>query len=219
MKTVLAKKILVIEDHPLMGNAICSGIAMLGHNLAFDQATSLGHALSLLDQTRDAHTQYLLIVTDLRLPDSKGLATLSALKSSSPLTPIVVLTMDDDPHIAVACEALQVSYISKSDASNEFEKTIQSVLLKAGAAVPVPLNQHVTAPSAGPKLQPLTDRQTLVLAELAQGYSNKEISRRMNVSEETVRGHLAEIFKRLGVQNRTQATKYYLLSAHVQGQA
>ena len=64
----------------------------------------------------------------------------------------------------------------------------------------------------------LTPKQNWVIAELAQGYSNKEIARRLNLSDETVRGHLAEIFKRLGVQNRTQATKYYLLNSHAQSQ-
>ena len=68
------------------------------------------------------------------------------------------------------------------------------------------------------QLQQLTRKQNSVLAELAHGYSNKEIAKRMNVSDETVREHVAEIFKRLGVQNRTQATKHYLLSAYAKGQ-
>ena len=219
--TTLSRKILVIEDHPLMGNAICSSIAMLSHNIKFDQATNLRHALRLLDKARHAHTQYVMIVTDLHLPDSEGLSTLNSLKLASPCPPIVVLTMDEDPHIAVACKSMEVSYVSKSDTSNEFEKVILSVLLKAGVVDPMPVIHHAIKPSTntGPKLQQLTVRQTLVLAELAQGYSNKEIANRMHVSEQTVHSHLAEIFKRLGVQNRTQATKYYLLSAHAQGQS
>jgi DNA-binding NarL/FixJ family response regulator len=63
------------------------------------------------------------------------------------------------------------------------------------------------------KLEQLTAKQNSVLAELAQGYSNKEIARSLNLSDETVRTHLAGIFRRLGVRNRTQATKRYLLDA------
>jgi DNA-binding NarL/FixJ family response regulator len=211
-------KILIIEDHPIMGNAVCSSIAAHIVSAEFDKVTTLAQALELLQIAKNAQQCYALIVTDLQLPDSQGVATLNALKSLSQSTPIVVLSMNDEPLVVQACKALAESYISKSDTSNEFELAIRTVSQQAGLDMPNKPDHQKTLgqAQANYEMDQLTPKQNEVMAELAQGYSNKEIAKRMNLSDETVRGHLVEIFKRLGVQNRTQATKYYLLKSHAQ---
>ncbi len=211
-------KILIIEDHPIMGNAVCGSIAAHIASAEFDKSTTLAQALELLQVAKNAQQCYALIVTDLQLPDSQGVATLNALKSLSQSTPIVVLSMNDEPQVVQACKALAESYISKSDTSNEFELAIRTVFQQAGLDnLKKPRHQKTHGQAqANYEMDQLTPKQNEVMAELAQGYSNKEIAKRMNLSDETVRGHLAEIFKRLGVQNRTQATKYYLLKSHAQ---
>lgn len=217
----LEAKILIVEDHPIMGNAICSSIAAQIQGAAFDQASNLSQALALLQEALRMQKPYRLLVTDLHLPDSHGAATLSALKSCCQTSPIVVLTMDESHQIVEACKTWGATYISKSDTSCEFEMAVRSCLLNDVNMVE-PNSAHnksvLVKSSPDLQLQQLTRRQNCVLAELAHGYSNKEIAKRMNVSDETVREHVAEIFKRLGVQNRTQATKYYLLSSYAKRQ-
>jgi len=214
-------KILIVEDHPIMGNAICSSMAAQIQGAAFDQASNLSQALALLQEAVRMQKPYRMIVTDLHLPDSDGEATLSALRSCCQKSPIVVLTMDESPQIVEACKTLGATYISKSDTSSEFEMAVRAVFLNDADMVE-PKSEHNNSvrvkSSPDLQLQQLTRKQNSVLAELAHGYSNKEIAKRMNVSDETVREHVAEIFKRLGVQNRTQATKHYLLSAYAKGQ-
>jgi two-component system nitrate/nitrite response regulator NarP len=219
MDFVLAK-ILIIEDHPIMGNAVCSSVAAHIDNAKFEQVTTLTHALHMLQMAKNAQQPYALIVTDLHLADSQGLATLEALKALSQSTPIVVLSMNDEPKVIQACKSLAENYISKSDTSNEFELAIRAVVQQAGHFVQKKPVQKKASGQAqvNAEIAQLTPKQNEVLAELAQGYSNKEIAKRLHLSDETVRGHLAEIFKRLGVQNRTQATKYYLLKSHAQSQ-
>jgi DNA-binding NarL/FixJ family response regulator len=211
-------KILIIEDHPIMGNAVCSSIAAHIASAEFDKITTLAQALELLQVAKNTQQCYALIVTDLQLPDSQGIATLGALKSLSQSTPIVVLSMNDEPQVVQACKALAERYILKSDTSNEFELAIRSVFQQTGLCIPNKPGAQKTRghTQANYEMDQLTPKQNEILAELAQGYTNKEIAKRLNRSDETVRGHLAEIFKRLGVQNRTQATKYYLLKLHAQ---
>jgi DNA-binding NarL/FixJ family response regulator len=125
--------------------------------------------------------------------------------------------MDDEPQVIQDCKMLAVNYISKSDASNQFETAIHAVFQEMGlhARKKNSFTLDTVCPPPDSRIELLTPKQNCVLAELAQGYSNKEIARRLCVSDETVRGHLTEIFKRLSVQNRTQATKYYLLKSHI----
>lgn len=215
-------KIMVIEDHPIMGNAVCSRVAAHSDNAEFEKVTALALALTfhLLHVAKNVQQPCALIVTDLNLPDSPGLASLQALKLLSQSNPIVVLSMNDEPQVLRACMALVKNVISKSDATHQFEMAIRAVFQNAGLFVQKkPVQKKVPDQAqADDEMDLLTPKQNGVMAELAEGYSNKEIARRMNLSVETVRGHLAEIFKRLGVQNRTQATKYYLLKSHAQSQ-
>jgi DNA-binding NarL/FixJ family response regulator len=210
-------KILIIEDHPIMGNAICSSVASQITNSECEVVTTLAQALNLLQAAKNQQLRYTLIVTDLNLPDSRGLDTLKALKPRSQDAPIVVLSMDDEPQVIQDCKMLAVNYISKSDASNQFETAIHAVFQEMGlhARKKNSFTLDTVCPPPDSRIELLTPKQNCVLAELAQGYSNKEIARRLCVSDETVRGHLTEIFKRLSVQNRTQATKYYLLKSHI----
>jgi len=63
----------------------------------------------------------------------------------------------------------------------------------------------------------LTERQRAVLAEVAQGYRNREIALRLKIGEQTVSSHLNTVFQRLGVQNRTQASLQYIAWAKSHG--
>ena len=209
---------MVIEDHPMMSDAVRSSIAAQVSDVGFHQVTSLSQALVLLQRAHDEGITYQLIVTDLNLPDSKGIDTIRRLKSCSQSSPIVVLSMDDDPKIIQECKKLITDYISKSDTSNRFERFVKAICKNFES----PVQRNKERQNFEVQIKPsypskkLTPKQNLVLYELAQGYSNKEIARKLNISDQTVRDHLVEIFRRLGVKNRTQATKYFLLSTHDQ---
>lgn len=145
-----------------------------------------------------------LVIVDLKLPDSDGLPTVQAVKDLAPEAKIVVFSATDDAETAQATRLMGTSFISKSSVIRSFAVELRRVLESANL-------QTSKSPTWGnDAVQALSARQLDVLAELASGCCNREIAERLDISEQTVRTHMRAVFRRLGVQNRTQAGFAYL---------
>lgn len=210
-------EILVVEDHPMMIRSITASLAVLNPQ---------SHAAScvvIVGSLTQAKKRLLLrreppglVIADLNLPDSRGLATLRALREAASGTVIVVFSACDDRSIERAALDLGAhAFISKSALPQSFVQKIRPFLPWGDPGLSVFLPVGVR--EAPHPVDLLTQRQRSVLAEVANGYRNREIALRLRIGEQTVSTHLTTIFQRLGVQNRTQASMQYLAWAKAHG--
>lgn len=208
-------EILVVEDHPMMIRSIKAGLAALHADAhATDCIATVSSLMQAKHRLRRSEPPG-LIITDLHLPDSRGLDTLRALLDAAPGTPIVVFSACDDHATERAALALGAhAFVSKSALPQNFVQKIRPFLapLRRGRKTPL-----VAPPGAPHPITQLTNRQRDVLAEAASGYRDREIALRLKIGPYTVRSHLRVIFLRLGVQNRTQASSQYIAWAKENG--
>lgn len=198
--------ILVVDDHPLFRDALQSAIASEFPRTAIVEAASIAAALGILQSGQD----FDLVLLDLAMPGTQGFDGLSQLKSLNPKLPIVIVSAHEDAatiHEAMMCGAS--GFISKSVRRRELADAIRDVL---SGVVSLPAGYQPPDPSEGSAddaavlaLNSLTPQQARVLQMLRQGLLNKQIAHELGVGETTIKAHVSEILRKLGVASRTQA--------------
>ncbi len=147
-----------------------------------------------------------LVLMDLVMPGSDGIATIRRLRAAHPAMAVLVLTSYvDDVHVFAALEAGAAGYLLKDVQPDELIRAIRQVRQGEPALHPkvaARLVQHTAQPSS---FADFTPRERDVLRLLAEGFANKEIARRLSLSEKTVKTHVSNILQKLGVADRTQA--------------
>jgi DNA-binding NarL/FixJ family response regulator len=187
-------KILVVDDHALMREAVraiiheADGIELVG------EAETAAQALR-----RTAELAPDVVLLDLGLPDSEGLACLEALKRRFPGTPVVVFSAVDDPDlIRGALERGAAGYVLKRINPLDLPAAIRQTLEQT-----VFQRQNMSTDGrAG-----LSEKELGVLKQLALGRSNREIAAELWISEQTVKFHLRNIYRKLGASTRTEAVR------------
>ncbi len=149
-----------------------------------------------------------LLLLDLYMPGMNGFAGLLTLRATYPDVPVVVVSANEDPALMRrAIEFGASGYIPKSTPITVIGEALRAVL--AGdiwlpeAAADLPPNED--SARLGSRAAELTPQQLRVLMLLADGKHNKQIAFEMAITEATVKFHLSQIFRKLGVQSRTQA--------------
>lgn len=208
-------KILIVDDHPLIREAVRHVLAQFDRDVQVFDADSCSAAAEQID----AHQDLDLVLLDLSLPGSSGLSALESLREQFPTVPVVVLSARDDPGVVVgALDAGAMGFIPKTS-SNELMISALRLVFSGGVYVPPqaissgPHDDHAVPDPRSETLPPgmspseigLTERQTEVLALMLQGKPNKVICRDLNLAEGTVKIHVTAILKALGASNRTQA--------------
>lgn len=208
MLTPQAKRVLIADDHPLYRDALR---AILPRACS---ATEVVDAACQQDVTTrvTSDTDFDLIVLDLNLPGASGLSCLRHVRGAAPLTPVIVVSGNDDPEtMGEVVLAGATGYVPKSSPSDVLIGAIRLVMaggtyLPAAAAMTLRRSRPPAAAPSGPAAdESLTSRQMHVLRLLARGLSNKQIARELEISEITVKAHVSLILRKLGVSNRTQA--------------
>jgi DNA-binding NarL/FixJ family response regulator len=201
-------RILIIEDHPLMADAIAVSVRSCLPQAQCTFAPNLQSALSQLS----APVVWALVLVDLNLPDSQGLQTLEAVCEYRSQGALLVLSGLQDAAVEQACVANGVMYLSKALPSSRFEASLLRALHQVLASYPWPEATKPKPLVSG--VLSLSTQQRLVLASLAKGWTSQHIAQHLQLSEATVRSHTREILRKLGVDNRTQATQLYLQWVH-----
>ena len=199
--------ILLVANHTLFRDGIKLLLKGSHSTSQCEEANGLSKTLTILkSQVFD------LILLDVKLKDAIGLDSMRGIKRAATQTPIIAISDEIDIHLANQAISFGASaYVSKTSSYTELQKAINAV--HGGQ---IYLSREVTqhAPDAHSFKKPasdisvlssLSDRQKEVLKHIAKGSSNKGISLEMNISQNTVKAHLATIFKILGVHNRTEA--------------
>lgn len=207
-------KILLADDHPLIRSGLRGELRALDTALEFIEAWDA----QSLAQMFDAHRDIDLALVDLNMPGMRGAATIAALRESYPTVPLIVVSgVVAEPDVRAVLRAGAAGYIPKGAMSRVMLQAIRLVLA-GGRYLPPQLLRELdgsppqAAADAGAqpapeveRLQQLSPRQQEVFALLAQGLPNKAIARRLDISEGTVKSHIAAIFDLLGVHNRVAA--------------
>ncbi|MFU2488151.1 response regulator [Thauera sp. WH-1] len=196
-------KILIVEDHALVREAMAQALARLGEAVCCIEAASADEALARLQQDGDLD----LAIIDLMLPEMNGFSLLAILAKRFPDMPaIVVSAMDDEASVQRAIKAGASGFVSKSSSSEVLLQTVRSVL---EGGMPMDPPTRSAAPAHAPAQVAadfvLTAAQGRVLELLASGRTNREIADLLGLSEGTVKVHMTAIFRALGVANRAQA--------------
>lgn len=211
-------KILAVDDHPLIRDALSQVLKVLDPDMHLLSAASAQETLI----TATNHPDLNLVLLDLSLPDANGFEVLHQLREQHPGIPVVVLSATDDA--ATVMRALDdgaMGFIPKTS-SNDVLLGALRLVLAGGVYLPAEVLRHssATSPHAQPSSQTapataqrevtcrdlgLTDRQAEVLALVVQGKPNKLICRNLNLAEGTVKIHISSILRALNVTNRTEA--------------
>jgi DNA-binding NarL/FixJ family response regulator len=205
-------KVLVVDDHPLILEALRQVLKALAKDIELLEAGSASEALSAAGTSNGLD----LILLDLALPGRDGFEVLRELRERYPSYPIVVLSASDQTEVVMrALDAGAMGFIPKTS-SNEVLLGALRLVLSGGVYLPAEVLRHSPAPmlvsrsptgaaGVGYRDLGLTERQAQVLALVVQGKPNKIICRELNLAEGTVKIHVTAILKALGVANRTQA--------------
>jgi DNA-binding NarL/FixJ family response regulator len=196
-------KVLIADDHPLMLHGLrralegSDGIDVVG------EARSGEELLALVDRRNPD-----LVLIDLHMPGIGGIECINQLKASRPDVKAVVISASDDrATIDTALLAGASAYILKSVSPVDIPAVLRQA--STGAVYHVPATTRVCAEEApvasGPEL---TARERTILTAVADGLTTKAISRDLWLSEHTVKFHLTNIYRKLGVSNRSGAVRY-----------
>ena len=197
-------RILVVDDHPLMADALELAMRALDRATEVETAGNLRSAI-----TRAAEASFDLCLLDLGLPDCSGLQALERMRESLPALPVVVVSGSDDTgHVLKALDLGAMGYIPKTSPRDVL---LGAVRLVASGGIYVPV-QALTAREAASAAPPtpssdlgISARQREVLDLLLKGLPNKLIARKLDISENTAKIHVSAVLRALGVASRTQA--------------
>ncbi len=186
--------IYVIEDHPLMREAVGMLLLRLRPTMAVIELDRFG----LLQAAIAEHGEPSMFVLDLKLSDTTGVPGVCQLKNMYPLTPLAVLSASPSGDWEGQClEAGADIYIEKSVGSVEIGAALKGLMLAE--------DSFEETQGTGQKL---SKRQNQLLLLLNKGLSNKDIAEDLGINEHTVKVHLWRLFRRIEVKSRTQAIFY-----------
>ncbi len=202
-------KFLVVDDHPLFCDALIQVIREYYGEVEIFLANTLEDAISIATSNSDLD----LILLDLYMPGSVGFSGLVSVRNAAPTIPVTIISASEEPDIirrGLTCGA--VGYITKSSTKEDITGAI-NIMLEGGTYVPDILENADL--SSGPrstidhefleKFTHLSPAELNVLQELTVGKTNKVIAFDLNVQQCTIKAHISSIFRKLGVNNRTQA--------------
>jgi two-component system, NarL family, response regulator LiaR len=199
-------RVALVDDHSIVRRGLGAYLAAQPGVTLAGEASSGEAALQ-----HAAQWQADVIVMDILMPGGiDGIETTRRLRLAQPNTQIIVLSgFSDDARIIGALRAGAITYVEKD---SEPEQLLEAVRGAAeGRAVFEPaLMQRVMQAQAMRHSDVLSAREAEVLKHIADGLTNAEIATRLNVSEETVKTHVASILRKLGLAHRTQAAVYAL---------
>ncbi len=201
-------RILVADDHPLMRQALISFLQKQPDFTVVGEAGDGEQAVKLASRlTPD------VIIMDISMPVMNGLEATRLIKEKYPQIAVLVLTVHTDTeHVLGILEAGAAGYLTKRVFGDEIITAVRSVVAGEAVLTASILRQIIknvprhTARAISPDFrQSLTGREKEILKLAASGLSNKDIALRLNLSVRTIKGHLVDMFSKLGVGSRTEA--------------
>jgi DNA-binding NarL/FixJ family response regulator len=197
-------RVLIADDHPLIIAGVRRTIEQSEDFEVVGEARSAGELMTLIERRSPD-----LVLLDLRMPGVSGVEHIEAIRERWPEIKVVVLSAcDDRPAIDGALNAGANAYMLKTTSAIDISSVLRQV---SNGAVFAPSAPPVIGVAASAPEQPvLTDREQTILAAVGAGLTTAAISRELWVSEHTIKFHLTNIYRKIGVSNRAGAVRYAL---------
>ncbi|MDB6095481.1 MAG: two component transcriptional regulator, LuxR family [Verrucomicrobia bacterium] len=193
-----AIRVAIADDHSVVREGLA---AMIGRESDMKIVAEAKNGKEAVQQWLRHQPDVLLL--DLRMPELDGVTAIQQIRAESPGARIVVLTtFDSDENIYRGISAGAKGFLLKDVPPEELLRCIRSVHGGESyfpSSIAAKLAEHVSGPE-------LTERELAILQQVASGMSNKEIGRHFFISEGTVKSHLKNIFAKLNVLSRSEAT-------------
>jgi DNA-binding NarL/FixJ family response regulator len=200
-----AIKILIADDHPVVREGL---FAMLNREVDFDVVGEAKDGMEAVNKTKELSPD--IVLMDLRMPDMDGVEAMRKIKSAMPDVKFIILTTySDDEYIFSGIEAGARAYLLKDAPREDLFKAIRAVYRGESLIQPVVasklLDRFSELSRGTPSGEGLSARELEILQLMAKGAANKEISAQLSIAQSTVKTHIANIFQKLGVNDRTEA--------------
>ncbi len=194
-------RLFLVDDHEMVREGLKKMLAHYRDIVIVGEAGTAAEALRAV-QTAQPH----VVLLDMQLPDRPGLEILPELQALSPAPAVLVLTVhDDDDLVLGAARNGARGYVLKHTSHEDLAAAIRQVASGGHHFGPEVVGALVQGQRRSEKGVTLTSRETDVLRLLADGLSNREIGARLYLSGDTIKSHLGSIYRKLGVDSRTQA--------------
>lgn len=184
-------KVLIADDHPLFRVGLAHALRARG----FDVVAEAEHGAHALELVRTHPPDIALL--DVKMPVLDGIETCRRLRALPDGPRVVMLTTFEEPAIvAAARDAGAVAYLSKETEPARLADALERIVAEPGGNWMPPV-----------ELPELTGRERQTLALAAEGLTNKQIASRLGIGSETVKDHLASLYRKLDVRDRMSAVR------------
>ena len=199
-------KLLIADDHPLYRDALRGSLILSFDELEILESEDLDSTIHTIQQHHDID----LLLLDLNMPGSCDLFGLIRIRKLFADLPVAVVSgMTDSYIVNKAINAGAQGFITKTSTAKVIADAIDSIL---AGEICIPENMPAGTDDINPEFEQLslqvsslTPAQYKVLCQLKSGLLNKQIAYELNISEATVKAHITAIFKKLEINNRSQA--------------
>lgn len=192
-------RILIVDDHPVVRAGLAGLLSSQPDFEVVGEAGDGQEALNMLERLEPD-----VVLMDLRMPGMDGVSAIRRIRSQRKSQVLVLTTFDTDAEIVQAVEAGATGYLLKDVAREELFRAVR-LTAKGEAVLSPPIAARLLGRMRSASEEHLSNRELEVLGLVAKGFSNKEIARRLHISEATVKTHLLHTFGKLGVDDRTAA--------------
>lgn len=201
-------RVMLADDHVLMREGVRQ---LLEFDGSIEVVAEANDGEECIEKLLDVKPQILLL--DINMSKKNGIEVLKEIKSKKIDVKVLILTVHDSIEYLLKAVELEVDgYIMKDSESAELKKAINVIMSGESyiqpKLVPALNNRLVARDIDKDKIDSLTGRELEVLIQVANGMFNKEIANSLNISERTVKNHISNIFKKIGVFDRTQAAVF-----------
>jgi DNA-binding NarL/FixJ family response regulator len=198
---VASIRVVIADDHRLMLEAVKTALEQAQDIEVVGEAMTGSQVLPLVAQTNPD-----LVVLDIRMPEMDGLTCLDRLRQRYPRVKVVMLSAADDRHLIESAlsrgaSAFVLKHIEPRDLASALRQACDGSVFRT-------LGEPRQDDGGAAKEAGLTTSELRILKALAAGSSNKEIAKDLWLSEQTVKFHLRNIYRKLDVANRTEASRF-----------
>ena len=196
-------RLMICDDHEVIRTGLASLLAGTDIEIVAEAVTGKD-ALKVAQKEKPD-----IILLDIRMPDGDGLSTLEKLRQKVPESKVIMFSMHDNPTFIARAVALGAGdYLLKGSSRHDIIATIQACAAGESPSPSGKLKKIAATMKVKQAIDdddvPLTPRETQVMRHVAFGLSNKEIGKSLEISLETVKEHVQNIFRKLAVNDRTK---------------
>ncbi len=205
----MALKVMIADDHSLMREGIKQLLEFDGQIEVIAQAADGNECLSILEDGVNPD----ILLLDINMPNMNGIDVLTQLRNKNSTIKILMLTVHSEvEYLVKAVDIGADGYVLKDSGSEELKEAIYKIM-EGGSyiqanLIPALNSRLINRDIDKEKIESLTKREVEILKQIAGGRFNKEIADNLDITERTVKNHISNLFKKIDVNDRTQAAVF-----------